>query len=123
MRVRAASARARALRAPKTIHQPSNDILVDLGDFGQIPGPSSVDLYWWIWEILDKSWWIGEILDKYPALVWYYSGGCCGWGAFLCISYRGKLLQHKSIRLQCTVELTERELAHGARAADARGHS
>jgi hypothetical protein len=23
------------------IHQPSNDILVDLGDFGQIPGPKS----------------------------------------------------------------------------------
>ena len=27
-------------------------------------------------------------------------------GAFLCISYRGKLLQHKLIRVQCTKKST-----------------
>ena len=44
MRARAARATlARARGARGKTHQPSNDIiLVDLGDFGQIPGPSSV---------------------------------------------------------------------------------
>ena len=36
-----------------------------------------------------------------------YSGGCAAAaGAFLCISYRGKLLQHKLIRVQCTKKST-----------------
>ena len=53
------------------------------------------------------SWWIWEILDKYPALVRYYSEeGAAAAGAFLCISYKGKLLQHKSIRVQCTKKST-----------------
>jgi hypothetical protein len=48
--------------------------LVDLGDFGQIPGPSS------------------SLFRRVRVLR----------GAFSCISYRRKLLQHKSIRVQCT---------------------
>jgi hypothetical protein len=54
-------------------------ILVDLGDFGQIPGPSSV-LFWRRRRVLR--------------------------GAFLCIRYRGKLLQHKLIRVQFTKKST-----------------
>jgi hypothetical protein len=67
---------ARAARAKK-IHQPSNDIRMDLGDFlvdlgfSQIPGPSSV------------SWWIWEILDKYPALVLHYSEGAAAGCVFV----------------------------------------
>jgi hypothetical protein len=54
---------------------------VDLGDFGQIPGPSSV-LFWRVLLLLLLR------------------------GAFLCISYRGKLRQHKLIRIQCTKKST-----------------
>jgi hypothetical protein len=50
-------------------------------------------------------------LDKYPALVLHYSEGAAAAaaaaGAFLCISYRGKLLQHKLIRVQCTKKVPE----------------
>ena len=46
-------------------------------------------------------------LDKYPALVLHYSGGgVLLRGAFSCISYRGKLLQHTLIRVQCTKKST-----------------
>jgi hypothetical protein len=34
------------------------------------------------------------------------------WGAFLCISYRGKLLQHKLIRVQCTKKSTRVPVSH-----------
>jgi hypothetical protein len=46
-------------------------------------------------------------LDKYPALVLHYSeeeGAAAG--VFLCTTYRGKLLQHKLIRVQCTKKST-----------------
>jgi hypothetical protein len=42
----------------------------------------------------------GDIFDKYPALESYYS--VLLRGAFLCINYRGKLLQHKLTGVQCT---------------------
>ena len=44
-------------------------------------------------------------LDEYPALVLHYSV-CGSAGAFLCISYSGKLIQHKLIRVQCTGKST-----------------
>jgi hypothetical protein len=37
----------------------------------------------------------------------YYFMRVRGAGAFLCITYRGKLLQHKSIRVQCINKSTQ----------------
>jgi hypothetical protein len=47
-------------------------------------------------------------LVKYPALVLHYSEGAAAAAAaaFFCITYRGKLLQHKLIRVQCTKKST-----------------
>jgi hypothetical protein len=40
-------------------------------------------------------------LDSY-----YYRAGAAGAGAFLCINYRGKLLQHKLTGVQCAKKST-----------------
>ena len=63
-------------------------------------------------EVPQLSWWIWRYFDKYPALVLHYSEGAAAAaaaaaGAFLCISYRGKLRQHKLIRVQCTKKVLE----------------
>jgi hypothetical protein len=55
-------------------------------------------------------------LDKYPALVLHYSEGAAAAaaaGAFLCISYRGKLLQHKLVPVQCTKKSTRVPVSPG----------
>ena len=49
-------------------------------------------------------------LDKHPALVRYCSEGAVV--ACLCISYKGKLLQHKLIRVQCTKKSTRVPVSH-----------
>jgi hypothetical protein len=63
------------------IHPPNIGILVDWRVYLTIPGPK------------------------------LSSCGCgvrgAGAAAFFCISYRGKLLQHKLIRVQCTKKLPE----------------
>ena len=46
-----------------------------------------------------------ENLDKYPALVLHYSGAAAA-AAFSPHTNRGKLLQHKLIRVQCTKKST-----------------
>jgi hypothetical protein len=35
------------------------------------------------------------------------AGACAGAGVFFCITYRGKLLQHKLITVQCTEKSTQ----------------
>jgi hypothetical protein len=48
----------------------------------------------------------GEERQKQDLVSYYYRAGAGAGAAFLCISYRGKLLQHTLIGVQCTNKST-----------------
>ena len=63
---------------------------------------AAVEMYCSLVKIILVDW---RVFDNPTALVSYYFRAGAG-AAFFCISYRGKLLQHKLIRVQCTKKST-----------------